>query len=208
MTRRQELSDMDTYVFIDASNIRYACWQSCGIRIDFKKLLKYLKEKYTNLKSANYFEGIASDDKERKKLFESYKRIGYKVFTLSRKKYVSPAIYRKIICKKCKATVRIRVSSKRETVKSNVDVYLATELLNVVADAKKATHIILMSCDGDYAEMIRSVTQRNSHVYVTVLATPFTKKNNYLSIRLKQLRRELSNRYLLRSIVEIKDKVS
>lgn len=48
---------MKTYAFIDASNLFYGGEKSLGWKIDYSKLLKYLKEKY-NVSEAFYFGGI------------------------------------------------------------------------------------------------------------------------------------------------------
>jgi uncharacterized LabA/DUF88 family protein len=45
---------MRTFAFVDASNLFYGGEKSLGWKIDYGKLLKYLKEKYqiSNIKSA------------------------------------------------------------------------------------------------------------------------------------------------------------
>lgn len=48
---------MNTYVFIDASNLFYGGEKSLGWKIDYKKLLTYLKEKY-NANRIIYFGGV------------------------------------------------------------------------------------------------------------------------------------------------------
>lgn len=48
---------MKTFVFIDASNLFYGGEKSLGWKIDYKKLLEYLKEKYSSGK-AFYFGGV------------------------------------------------------------------------------------------------------------------------------------------------------
>ena len=111
------------------------------------------------------------------------------------------------MCKKCGTPNRIQIRRRTEKLKSNVDVFIATELLEIAHSVKKPVHLILMACDGDYVEVIKTAC-KNPHVHVTVLATPTTRKNNALSIRLKLLRRELPENYLLRSIIEIKDLIS
>jgi len=62
--RGKKLQDYKTYVFIDASNIRSACLKSCNFHIDFIKLIKYLKGKYSKLQDVRYYEGIARGDKD------------------------------------------------------------------------------------------------------------------------------------------------
>ncbi|MDR1969797.1 MAG: NYN domain-containing protein [Candidatus Nomurabacteria bacterium] len=205
---REKLSDMNTHVFIDVSNIRSAALGSCKIKIDFTKLIKYFKEKYPNLKSVLYFEGISSGDNEHKEQFRRYRKLGYEIRSLERKLYFDPARYKNFTCKECKTTNRVQIRKRAGKLKSNVDVFIATEVLEVAHAATKPTHIILMSCDGDYAEMIRSAC-KNRDVHVTVLATPTVKKNNALSIRLKQLTKELSrDQYELVDITSIKQKIS
>lgn len=48
---------MKTYAFIDASNLFYGGEKSLGWKIDYKKLLKYLKDKY-GVSHAFYFGGV------------------------------------------------------------------------------------------------------------------------------------------------------
>src|SRR3989344_5709214 len=48
---------MRTYAFIDASNLFYGGEKSLGLKIDYQKLLVYLKEKY-QVERALYFGGI------------------------------------------------------------------------------------------------------------------------------------------------------
>jgi uncharacterized LabA/DUF88 family protein len=205
---KPKLSDLPTYVYIDVSNIRYACLRSCGIRLRFDKLLKYFRGKYPNLKTVKYFEGISLDDTAREKQFKQYEKMGYEVCSLSRKAYNDPAVYKDFICKKCKTPNRVKVLDKSKKLKSNVDVYIATELLEVAHIATEPIHIILMSCDGDYAEMIKSAV-KNRNVHITVLATPTTKKHNALSLRLKDLSRELTqDKYHLVDITTIRQQIS
>lgn len=48
---------MKTYAFIDASNLFYGGEKSLGWKIDYKKLIEYLKEKY-NINQTFYFGGV------------------------------------------------------------------------------------------------------------------------------------------------------
>lgn len=199
------LADLDTYVFIDVSNIRYACLRSCNVRLSFPKLIKYFQNKYKHLKAVKYFEGISGSDQAREKQFKNYEKLGYEVYSLSRKAYADPAVYKDFVCKKCKTPNRVKVLERSKKLKSNVDVYIASELLEVAHLAIKPTHIILMSCDGDYAEMIKSAV-KNKNIHITVIATPPTKKYNALSSRLKELRSIIPN-YQLINILNIKDRI-
>jgi hypothetical protein len=84
-----------------------------------------------------------------------------------------------------------------EKMKSNVDVYLCSEMMFDALNAKKPAHFILMSCDGDYAEMIKKILNSRPDHFVSVLATPYIKGNNFLSSRLQALRSEYANYYLV-----------
>lgn len=48
---------MKTFVFIDASNLFYGGEKSLGWKIDYRKLLRYLKEKY-KVSRILYFGGV------------------------------------------------------------------------------------------------------------------------------------------------------
>ena len=48
---------MKTYAFIDASNLFYGGEKSLGWKIDYRKLIEYLKEKY-NVSQTFYFGGV------------------------------------------------------------------------------------------------------------------------------------------------------
>lgn len=212
MTERNEvgnrLVNRDTYAFIDVSNIRAACLKTLGFRVDFKKLLVYLREKYPNLKDVRYYEGIAKGDVRKHARFRHLESCGYTICPLERKSYITTESEAfNVECSECGHKWVQKVVRERRVMKSNVDVYLATELLAVANDAKTLTHIILLSCDGDYAEMIKSAISRNENVSVSVLATPPVEDvtRNTLSVSLRRLRNELSSRYQLTNIASIID---
>ena len=154
-TGSMNLKNAKTYVYIDVSNIRYACSWSLGFKLDFVKLYAYLKKKYPGLQEVRYYEGIARNDKKRKKHFEFLQnQVGYTICSLERKSYVSPAKYGSFRCKECGFLNKVKILSKIVKMKSNVDVYLATDMVAQAATIKCPIHIILLACDGDYAEAI------------------------------------------------------
>ncbi|MDO4611758.1 MAG: NYN domain-containing protein [Candidatus Saccharibacteria bacterium] len=208
-TNKKKRFDLDTYVFIDASNIREACRKSCGFCIDFLKFHTYLTRKYPKLRAIRYYEGVALDDKKKREYFEMLRKCGYIICSLERKSYTSPAKYKTVSCPKCSYNFKIGVAKKITKMKSNVDVYLASEFLQIAAENKKPKRLILVSCDGDYAEMIKIATEINSNLRLTVLATPFTSRNNFLSSRLRILSREL-DKYIFKldDISKIAEKIS
>lgn len=198
MKKKTPLSELDTYIYIDASNIRAACLKTLKLKIDFRKLIKYFRNKYPRLQETRYYEGVADDDSQKKQHFSSLKRAGYTVCSLSRKTYIDPAMYKEVKCKKCGNVQKVQTLKRSIKMKSNVDVYLATDLLETAYLAKKPVHIILASCDGDYAEMIKNAIIKNKNVTISVLATPAVKdySRNTLSVRLKELRNSIPRFHL------------
>ena len=93
--------------------------------------------------------------------------------------------------------------------KSNVDVFLTAEMLEIAYKIKGPTHIIIFTCDGDYAEAIK-IAAKLKNIKITVVGTPFVNvlENNALSVRLRELRKELPNQYHLNNIQDIKDSIS
>ncbi|MBR1795859.1 NYN domain-containing protein [Candidatus Saccharibacteria bacterium] len=202
-----KLIDIKTFVYIDASNIRSACLNSCGFRLNFAKLCKYFRNKYPNLEKICYYEGLSkTDDVKRGYLEELSKNSGCKICTLERKSYTEPPRYQKYICKECKAQNNIKIAPRTLKLKSNVDVYLATDMMVDAYRNNDKMHIIVASCDGDYAEAIQNVLKINPEAYITILATPRTAVRNCLSSRLKMLSRTIGPaHYSLADITNIKD---
>lgn len=149
------------------------------------------------------YEGIARGDSGKQAEFDKLGDAGYDIRSLERKAYTEPPVYREIKCRNCKTKRRVQVLKRATKLKSNVDVYLATDLLKLAYLTRKEIHIILASCDGDYAEMIRSALEMNGNVRIEVLATPVVPRKlkadgtyedkNTCSTRLQKLRGKLQN---------------
>ena len=109
-------------------------------------------------------------------------------------------------CRHCGSRNRVKVLPSETRMKSNVDVFLASEMLEIAYEAKEPIHIVILACDGDYAEAIK-IAAKNKNVRISVIATPSMRdwRKNALSVRLKELRKELSGQYQLNSIANIKD---
>ena len=204
------LATMPAYVYIDASNIRNACRNSCGFNIDFDKLYAYLKKRYPGTQEIRYYEGIARGDKVAQGHFRHLRKVGYKVCTLQRKRYIDPARYSNYRCESCGAVNRVQILPENIKLKSNIDVYMASDMIEqVVKSGDNHINIILLSCDGDYVEAIKTIWRLNPRVHVTVLATPKMRKNNCLSIRLMLLTRKVSRKkYQLVNIKSVQDLIS
>lgn len=212
--QKSELPKLDTYIFVDVSNIRSACLKTLGLKIDFYKLLKYFSKKYPKLRGVYYYEGIAKDDIAKQEEFSKLEKAGYTIRSLERKAYTEPPVYKEVRCRSCKTVRRVQVLRKSTKLKSNVDVYLATDLLKIAYLSEKPVHVILVSCDGDYAEMIKAALSANEKVYISVIATPVVPRSvdgagkyinrNTCSTRLQELRGRLQN-FTMLNIGNIRD---
>ncbi len=126
---KSNLKNLRTYVYIDSSNISNAL-KACKIELDFFKLYIYLKKTYPRLRAIKYFEGIDREDYRKQKTFKKLQKLGYEIKALQRKAYSYPATYRTLKCSHCKRKNNIRVLKNRKVLKSNIDVYLCSELMN------------------------------------------------------------------------------
>jgi uncharacterized LabA/DUF88 family protein len=68
---------MKTYAFIDASNIIYGTRDE-GWKVDFKKLFKYLKERY-KCKKIYYFGGIEKKNSKQKSFYSYLNKWGFEL---------------------------------------------------------------------------------------------------------------------------------
>lgn len=165
--------NQDTYVYIDVSNIRSSCLKTLGFMVDFAKLLDYFKQKYPSLKEVRYYEGIATGDEKKKRMFKFLERKGYTICSPERKSYNSVMVEeRDVACPKCGHKWTAELRKEYRAMKSNVDVYLASDMVARASVAEQPTRLILVSCDGDYAEAIKTAIGLNDEVSVAVLATP------------------------------------
>lgn len=206
--RRNKLRSRRTHVFVDVSNIRYACRCSCNFDLDFKKLYQYFQGRYLNLQEVRYYEGIASGDEKKQRYFQRLEKAGYTICSLERKSYTNEAKYADFECSECGTNNTVQVLPETTKLKSNVDVYMAIDMMKCAIQAKEPIHIILVSCDGDFAEAIHGILAVNPGVFITIMATPMTKTNNCLSVRLKNLRSELPNDMTLMNIDNLKERIS
>lgn len=206
--KKKAVKDRKTFVFVDVSNIRYACKYSCEFDLDFKKYYQYLQNKYANLQEVRYYEGVASDDEKKQRYFRWLEKIGYKVCSLERKSYTNEAKYANFECSECGTLNMVQILPETTKLKSNVDVYMAADMLKCAAQAIEPIHIILVTCDGDFTEAIYGVLAVKPNAFVTVMATPMTRTKNCLSMRLKTLRSKLPNEMALMNIDNLREQIS
>jgi uncharacterized LabA/DUF88 family protein len=89
---------MKTYAFIDASNIIYGT-RNEGWKVDFRKLIKYLTERF-KCKKVYYFAGFEKDNVKQDRFYKILKRLGYELILKEVKIYRQPGggVIRKANC--------------------------------------------------------------------------------------------------------------
>lgn len=201
--------NLPTYIYIDVSNINNACNKSLNFAIDFTKLYSYFQQKYPNLCDVRYYEGIAKNETW-KRGYHNYlqREVGYTICKLERRSYQEPDKFGKFNCEKCGYPNRVKIYNGGVKLKSNVDVYLVSDIFKQLMKIRGAARIIIVSCDGDYVEAIKAIISINPEICVNVLATPTVRSGNALSSRLKYLSGQLSSKnYCLLNIDDIKDQI-
>lgn len=79
---------VSTYAFIDASNIIYGTRDE-NWKVDFKKLFKYLKERY-GCQKIYYFAGVEKNNKKQQAFYKKLKLFGYELILKPVKIYPQP----------------------------------------------------------------------------------------------------------------------
>ncbi len=69
------MDGMNTYAFIDATNIIYGCGRA-GWRVDFEKLLRYLKTRFS-ISRVYYYAGVDNKNAKQLKFYEKLVKLGY-----------------------------------------------------------------------------------------------------------------------------------
>ncbi|MBP7846155.1 MAG: NYN domain-containing protein [Candidatus Pacebacteria bacterium] len=175
---------MKTYAFIDASNLFYGGEKSLGWKIDYQRLLEYLKKKY-NIKKAFYFGGVDTynfpfdylnadsvDIKqlkvyvlnliEKEKINRNLEKISSLEKSLKRIKF-----YKKLeefgyilILKPVKTFKKKDGSSE---IKANCDVDMTFYMMNYQNEYDKA---VILSGDGDFLPVLKHLQKRGKEIHI------------------------------------------
>jgi len=119
------------FVFIDASNIIYGA-SELGWKVDFEKLIKYLKERF-GAKKVFYYAGLDPENKKQLKFYEKLQEFGF--------------ILRLVPLKIFKGGIR----------KGDVDSRLTFDLMKLEKEYDEA---IVMTGDGDYFWVLEYLLKR------------------------------------------------
>lgn len=181
---------MKTYAFIDASNLFYGGEKSLGWKIDYEKLLKYLKEKY-GVEKALYFGGVETHGfeydylkndsvslKELKQYLENLldkssesKRLIIKNHLQRVKFYIKLERFGyKLFLKPVKLYDKEDGFAKR---KANCDVDMAFHLMKEKDNFARA---IILSGDGDFLPVLKYLKNEENKNIVVLARGPRTAK--------------------------------
>ena len=165
----------DTYCFIDASNIIYGTRDE-GWKVDFKKLFKYLKERY-DCRVIYYFAGLDSKNIKQQNFYKLLSKIGYNLITKPVKLFTEP--------------------DGQVTRKANCDVDLT---FYAMRDLPRFNKMILLSGDGDFEILLKYMVEIGKKVLI--LAN--SKRTAHEIKQLKGI--QFNNLSVLRSTIEFRKK--
>lgn len=138
---KKALSHSKTYTFIDASNIIYGTRDE-GWKVDFRKLFKYLSERYICSK-IYYFAGQDEKNPKQQSFYDILAKIGYELILKPVKIFIDP--------------------DGSKTRKANCDVDLT---FFAMRDLSKYDRAIFMSGDGDFHILLSHLVKIKKTVIV------------------------------------------
>ena len=140
----------ETFAFIDAANIIYGC-RGEGWKVDFKRLHKYLTERY-ECKQIFYFAGLEKDDVRQLRFYDYLKKCGYNLV-------LKP--------------VKIFRTEKNVIKKANCDVDLT---FYVMKDRDNFKRAIFLTGDGDFEILFKYLVGKDKEIIVFANATRTAKE--------------------------------
>ena len=167
----------ETYAFIDASNLFYGGEKSLGWKIDYQKLLGYLKDKYGVTKTF-YYAGIdigktqPAEKIDLKSLVENFtKELKNPELTEAEVVLIDRYIQRAKFYQKLDEfgyeliikPVKIYGEGDTQTKKANCDVDLTFDLMRYMSQYNK---LIILSGDGDFAPVLQYLKKKHKQVIV------------------------------------------
>ena len=162
------------FAFIDASNLFYGGEKSLGWKIDYKKLIKYIKTKYL-IKKVFYYGGVELDgfpysilDKEPINLIKLIKYLKQKndnnIKPIARIKfYLKLAQFGYLL--QLKPVKIFHEPDGKISKKANCDVDMTFDLMRYIKDY---SDVLILSGDGDFAIVLKYLMELGRKV--TVLA--------------------------------------
>lgn len=132
---------MTTFTYIDASNIIYGVKDE-GWKVDFRKLFKYLSERY-ECRKIFYFGGQEKDNEKQAKFYTILREIGYELVLKPVKLY--------------------RQEGGKQVRKANCDVDLT---FYAMRDIEAFEKVIFLSGDGDFEILLKHFVKIKKKVII------------------------------------------
>ena len=164
-----------TYAFIDASNIIYGT-RNEGWKVDFKKLFKYLTQRY-NCKTVYYFAGQDTKNINQQKFYKLLTKIGYELILKPVKIFIQP--------------------DGSKVRKANCDVDLT---FYAMRDVEKYSQALFLTGDGDFKILLEHLVKINKNVIVIANSKRTAREIKLLAGI------QFNNLEVLKSIIEFKQK--
>ncbi|MFZ5366357.1 MAG: NYN domain-containing protein [Patescibacteria group bacterium] len=167
------------YAFVDASNLFYGGEKSLGWKIDYKKLIRYIKKQY-KVSKVYYYGGVETDgfsysvlDKKPLNLNSliNYlrRKIKQKRFSVLEKHIQRVKFYRKLAefgyNLRLKPVKIYRDEEGKTIKKANCDVDMTFDLMRLF---KEYLGVLILSGDGDFAVVLKYLKEKGKKV--TILA--------------------------------------
>jgi len=160
----------DFYAFIDASNLFYGGVKSLGWKIDYRKLLQYLKNKY-NISKVFYFAGVETHDFPYSVLSDKNIKLNdLLAFLIDKEDSVNikrVKFYRKLeefeYILRIKPTKIYREKNGLTKKKANCDVDMTFEMMKLINEYSGA---IVLSGDGDFAVLINYLIEKGKTIII------------------------------------------
>lgn len=184
MIKNKKGEEMKTFVFIDASNLFYGGEKSLGWKIDYQKLLNYLKEKY-QAEEVLYFGGVEIHNfkfdylknetvstTELEKYFGDFintkkQTLKESIFLLFKGHLQKVRFYKKLEIFGYKLYLKPVKFYKTEDGptkrKANCDVDMAFHLMK---EKDNFDRVIILSGDGDFLPVLKYLKSQNKEVVV------------------------------------------
>lgn len=135
-----------TYAFIDASNIIYGTRDE-GWKVDFKKLYKYLTERY-ECKKIYYFGGLENKNEKQAKFYKKLASFGFELILKPVKIFKQPG--------------------GKQVRKANCDVDLT---FYAMRDKGEFSRIVMLSGDGDFEILLKYFVEEKKELVVIANGT-------------------------------------
>ena len=126
-----------TYAFIDATNIIYGAGNN-GWRMDFKKLISYLKSRF-NCTKIYYYAGVDNENKKQLHFYEKLQEFGYLLRLVPVKKF------------------------KDGKKKADVDSRMTFEMMKYYPEYDKA---VIFTGDGDYYWALEYLKEKKQQIWL------------------------------------------